>query len=84
LSRSLARELASRNITVNCVAPGLIDTDMTQALDDKQKAAMLAAVPLGRLGKPSDIASAVAFLASPGAAYITGTTLHVNGGMFMG
>lgn len=84
LSRSLARELASRNITVNCVAPGLIDTDMTQALDDKQKAAMLAAVPLGRLGTPSDIAAAVAFLASPGAAYITGTTLHVNGGMFMG
>ena len=84
LSRSLARELASRNITVNCVAPGLIDTDMTQTLDDKQKAAMLAAVPLGRLGTPSDIAAAVAFLASPGAAYITGTTLHVNGGMFMG
>ncbi|HNI72018.1 MAG TPA: 3-oxoacyl-ACP reductase FabG, partial [Accumulibacter sp.] len=84
LSRSLARELASRNITVNCVAPGLIDTDMTQALDDKQKAAMLAAVPLGRLGTPSDIAAAVAFLASPTAAYITGTTLHVNGGMFMG
>lgn len=84
LSRSLARELASRNITVNCVAPGLIDTDMTQSLDDKQKAAMLAAVPLGRLGVPSDIAAAVAFLASPGAAYITGTTLHVNGGMFMG
>ncbi|MBL8398089.1 MAG: 3-oxoacyl-ACP reductase FabG [Candidatus Accumulibacter sp.] len=84
LSRSLARELASRHITVNCVAPGLIDTDMTQALDDKQKAAMLAAVPLGRLGTPSDIAAAVAFLASPAAAYITGTTLHVNGGMFMG
>lgn len=84
MSRSLARELASRNITVNCVAPGLIDTDMTQALDEKQKNSLVAVIPLGRLGVPDDIAAAVAFLASPGAAYITGTTIHVNGGMFMG
>jgi len=84
MSRSLARELASRNITVNCVSPGLIDTDMTQALDDKQKDSLVAAIPLGRLGVPDDIAAAVVFLASPGAAYITGTTIHVNGGMFMG
>lgn len=83
LTRSLARELGSRNITVNCVAPGFIDTDMTKALDDKQKALMLANVPLGRLGSPDDIASAVEFLVSPAAAYVTGTTLHVNGGMFM-
>ena len=84
MSRALARELGSRNITVNCVAPGLIDTDMTRALDDRQKDAMLANVPLGRLGSPLDVAAAVAFLASAGAAYVTGTTIHVNGGMFMG
>ena len=83
LTRSLARELGSRNITVNCVAPGFIDTDMTKALDEKQKALMLANVPLGRLGSPEDIACAVDFLVSPAAAYVTGTTLHVNGGMFM-
>jgi 3-oxoacyl-[acyl-carrier protein] reductase len=84
MSRALARELGSRNITVNCVAPGLIDTDMTRALDGKQKELLLAGVPLGRLGSPEDVAAAVAFLASAGAAYVTGTTLHVNGGMFMG
>ncbi len=83
LSRSLAKELGSRNITVNCVAPGFIDTDMTKALDEKQKAGLLANIPLGRLGKPEDIAAAVAFLASPAAAYVTGTTVHVNGGMYM-
>lgn len=83
LSRSLAKELGSRNITVNCVAPGFIDTDMTKALDEKQKAGLLANIPLGRLGKPEDIAAAVAFLASPVAAYVTGTTVHVNGGMYM-
>ena len=83
MTRSLARELGSRNITVNCVAPGLIDTDMTRALDEKQHASLLANIPLGRLGQAEDVAAAVAFLASPGAAYVTGTTLHVNGGMFM-
>ncbi|MQY50884.1 3-oxoacyl-ACP reductase FabG [Rhodocyclus tenuis] len=83
MSRALARELGSRNITVNCVAPGFIATDMTHVLDEKVKEAMLANVPLGRLGSPQDVAAAVAFLASPGAAYITGTTLHVNGGMLM-
>ncbi len=83
MSRSLARELGSRNITVNCVAPGFIDTDMTKALDDKQKESLIGSIPLGRLGQPADVATAVAFLASPGAAYITGTTIHVNGGMHM-
>ena len=83
MSRSLARELGSRNITVNCVAPGFIATDMTHALDDKQKEAMLASIPLGRAGTPEDIAGAVSFLVSPAAAYVTGTTVHVNGGMFM-
>lgn len=83
MTRSLARELGSRNITVNCVAPGFIDTDMTKALDDKQKEGLVGAIPLGRLGTPADIAAAVAFLASPGAAYVTGSTIHVNGGMFM-
>ncbi len=83
MSRSLARELGSRNITVNCVAPGYIETDMTHVLDDKQKEAMLASIPLGRGGKPEDVAGAVAFLASPAAAYVSGTTIHVNGGMFM-
>ncbi|MDQ5941996.1 MAG: 3-oxoacyl-[acyl-carrier protein] reductase [Pseudomonadota bacterium] len=83
LSRSLARELGSRNITVNCIAPGFIDTDMTKALDDKQKEAMVGSIPLGRLGTPADIAAAVAYLASPAASYVTGTTLHVNGGMYM-
>ena len=83
MSRALAREIGSRNITVNCVAPGFIDTDMTRALSAAQNAAILAQVPLGRLGTVADVASAVAFLSSPEAAYITGTTLHVNGGMYV-
>lgn len=83
MSRSLARELGSRNITVNCVAPGFISTDMTHALTEEQKQAMLATIPLGRVGTPEDIAGAVGFLVSPAAAYVTGTTVHVNGGMFM-
>lgn len=83
MTRSLAHELGSRNITVNCVAPGFIDTDMTKALDDKQREMMLANVPLGRLGSPEDIAAAVQYLVSPAAAYVTGTTIHVNGGMYM-
>jgi len=82
-SKSLAREVGSRAITVNVVAPGFIVTDMTDALGDAQKAALLGQVPLGRLGSPEDIAQAVAFLASPEAGYITGETLHVNGGMYM-
>ena len=82
-SKSLAREVGSRNITVNVVAPGFIVTDMTGALGETQKAALLAQVPLGRLGAPEDVAHAVAFLASPEAAYVTGETLHVNGGMYM-
>jgi 3-oxoacyl-[acyl-carrier protein] reductase len=83
MARSLARELGSRNITVNCVAPGFIDTDMTRSLKEEQRAAMIATVPLGRLGQPEDVAAAVAFLASPGGAYISGSTIHVNGGMYM-
>jgi len=83
MTRALAREIGSRNITVNCVAPGFIDTDMTKALGDDQHAALLGQIPLGRLGQPEDIAHAVAFLAGPTAAYITGTELHVNGGMYM-
>ena len=83
MTRSLAKELGSRNITVNCVAPGFIATDMTEVLPEAQKAALMAQIPLGRLGAPQDIAEAVAFLASPAAGYITGTELHVNGGMFM-
>lgn len=83
LTRSLARELGSRNITVNCVAPGFIDTDMTKALDESQKESLVGSIPLGRLGTPADIAAAVAYLASPAASYVTGTTLHVNGGMYM-
>ena len=82
-SKSLAREVASRGITVNVVAPGFIETDMTRALTDEQRAGTLAAVPAGRLGDPKEIASAVAFLASDEASYITGETLHVNGGMYM-
>jgi len=82
-SKSLAREIGSRGITVNVVAPGFIDTDMTKGLPDAQREAMLSQIPLGRLGGPADIAKAVAFLASPAAAYITGETLHVNGGMYM-
>jgi 3-oxoacyl-[acyl-carrier protein] reductase len=83
MTRSLARELGSRGITVNCVAPGFIETDMTKALSEAQTSALMAQIPLGRLGHASDIAHAVAFLASPQAGYITGTELHVNGGMFM-
>ncbi|MFY9480044.1 MAG: 3-oxoacyl-ACP reductase FabG [Aquabacterium sp.] len=83
MTRALARELGSRNITVNCVAPGFIDTDMTRALSEEQHAALKTQIPLGRLGQPQDIAEAVAFLASPAAAYITGSEIHVNGGMFM-
>ena len=83
MTRALAREIGSRNITVNCVAPGFIDTDMTKALGEGQHEALLTQIPLGRLGKPEDIAHAVAFLAGPTAAYITGTELHVNGGMYM-
>ena len=82
-SKSLAREVGSRNITVNVVAPGFIVTDMTDALGEAQKTALLTQVPLGRLGSPDDIAAAVAFLSGPEAAYITGETLHVNGGMYM-
>ncbi|MGC8508095.1 MAG: 3-oxoacyl-ACP reductase FabG [Thiomonas sp.] len=83
MSRALAQELGSRNITVNCVAPGFIDTDMTRGLTEAQTQPMLARIPLGRLGKPEEIAHAVSFLASPLAAYITGAVLHVNGGMYM-
>jgi len=82
-SKSLAREVGSRGITVNVVAPGFIDTDMTRALPDAQREALQAQIPLGKLGQAEDIAKAVAFLASPGAAYITGETIHVNGGMHM-
>jgi 3-oxoacyl-[acyl-carrier protein] reductase len=82
-TKSLAREVGSRNITANTVAPGFIDTDMTKALTEDQRSAMLGNVPLARLGAPEDIAAAVLFLASPGASYVTGETLHVNGGMFM-
>ncbi|MCZ7564319.1 MAG: 3-oxoacyl-ACP reductase FabG [Burkholderiales bacterium] len=84
LTRALAREIGSRGITVNCVAPGFVDTDMTRALPESARNALLAQIPLGRLGRPDDVAAAVVFLASPGAAYVTGATLHVNGGMYMG
>jgi len=82
-TKSLAKELASRGISVNAVAPGFIDTDMTRALNDEQRSALLAQIPMGRLGTPADVAEAVLFLVSPHAAYITGETLHVNGGMYM-
>ena len=84
MSRALARELGGRHITVNCVAPGFIDTDMTKDLPETVKEDLNRQIVLGRLGKPEEVAAAVLFLASPGAAYITGTTLHVNGGMYMG
>jgi 3-oxoacyl-[acyl-carrier protein] reductase len=83
MTKSLARELGSRSITVNCVAPGFIDTDMTRALSDEQKKALLEQIPLGRLGTPQDVAAAVAYLASPAGGYVTGAVLHVNGGMYM-
>ena len=82
-SKSLARELGSRNITVNCVAPGFIDTDMTRGMPEETRTALLAHVPLARFGQPREVAAAVVFLASEGAAYVTGSTLHVNGGMYM-
>jgi len=82
-SKSLAREVGSRNITVNCIAPGFIDTDMTRALSEQQRQGLVGHIPLGRLGRAEDVAAAAAFLASPGADYITGCTLHVNGGMHM-
>jgi len=83
MTKSLARELGSRNITVNCVAPGFIDTDMTRALSDEQRGALLQQIPLGKLGQPQDVAAAVAYLASPSGNYVTGTVLHVTGGMYM-
>jgi 3-oxoacyl-[acyl-carrier protein] reductase len=83
MTRALARELGSRNITVNCIAPGFIETDMTAGLAEEQQKALLASIPLGHLGQPADIAHAVAFVASPQAAYITGQEIHVNGGMYM-
>lgn len=83
MTRALARELGSRNITVNCVAPGFIETDMTAALGEDQQKALLGQIPLGHLGKPADIAHAVAYLASPVAGYVTGQEIHVNGGMYM-
>ena len=83
LTRSMARELGSRGITVNCIAPGFIETDMTKSLSEAQTSALMAQIPLGRLGAAADIAHAVAFLASPQAGYVTGQELHVNGGMFM-
>ena len=83
MTKALARELASRNITVNCVAPGFIDTDMTRALPESAREALLTQIPLGRLGAVEDVAAAVAYLASPAASYVTGTVLHVNGGMYM-
>ncbi|HWZ71874.1 MAG TPA: 3-oxoacyl-ACP reductase FabG [Casimicrobiaceae bacterium] len=82
-TKALAQEVGSREITVNCVAPGFIDTDMTRSLDESQRAKLIERIPLGRLGSPQDVAHAVAFLASSEAAYITGATLHVNGGMYM-
>lgn len=82
-AKSLAREVGSRNITVNCIAPGFIDTDMTRALGDAQRDALVRQIPLGRLGRVEDVAAAALYLASPGASYITGCTLHVNGGMYM-
>ena len=83
MTRALARELGSRNITVNCVAPGFIETDMTASLHEEQQKALLGQIPLGHLGKPVDVAHAVAYLASPSASYVTGQELHVNGGMYM-
>jgi len=83
MSRALAREIGSRNITVNCIAPGFIDTDMTKALNSQQSETILQSIPMGRLGQPQEIAAAVLFLASTEASYVTGTTMHVNGGMYL-
>jgi 3-oxoacyl-[acyl-carrier protein] reductase len=83
MSKCLALELASRGVTVNLVAPGFIETDMTKALSDKVRAALLARIPLGAIGRPEDVAEAVAFLASPQSGYITGQTVHVNGGLYL-
>jgi len=83
MTRALARELGSRSITVNCIAPGFIETDMTASLQEEQKKALVNQIPLGQLGQPADIAHAVAYLASPQAGYVTGQELHVNGGMYM-
>ena len=83
MTKSMARELGSRGVTVNCVAPGFIETDMTRGLEDSQHQALLTSIPIGRLGQPEDVAYAVTYLASPRAAYVTGATLHVNGGMLM-
>jgi 3-oxoacyl-[acyl-carrier protein] reductase len=83
MTRALARELGSRGITVNCIAPGFIETDMTANLPEEQQKALLGQIPLGHLGKPQDIAHAVAFVASPEASYITGQEIHINGGMYM-
>ena len=83
MTRALARELASRGITVNCVAPGFIETDMTSRLPEEQRKALMGQIPLGQLGQPADVAHAVAYLASPQAGYVTGQELHVNGGMYM-
>ena len=82
-SKSLAREIGSRNVTVNCVAPGFIDTDMTRAIPEAQRQAAIQYIPLGRFGQPAEVAAAVVFLASPAAGYVTGTTIDVNGGMLM-
>ena len=83
MTRSLARELGSRNITVNCIAPGFIETDMTKSISETQREALLRQISLGRLGRPEEVAAAVAFLASSEAGFVTGSTLHVNGGMYM-
>lgn len=83
MSRALAREIGSRNITVNCIAPGFIDTDMTKALNTQQSETILQSIPMGRLGQPQEIAAAALFLASTEASYVTGTTMHVNGGMYL-
>jgi 3-oxoacyl-[acyl-carrier protein] reductase len=82
-TKSLAKEVASRGITVNAVAPGFIDTDMTRALSEEQRGQLQAHIPLGRLGRPEDVAAAVVYLVSPQSSYVTGETLHVNGGMYM-
>jgi 3-oxoacyl-[acyl-carrier protein] reductase len=83
MTKSLALELAPRGVTVNAVAPGYVDTDMTRAMDEKARAALMARIPLGAAGRPEDVAEAVAYLASDGAAYVTGQTIHVNGGLYM-